>query len=184
MEQNNLIRIRNASENNLKSVSIDIPKNKLILVTGVSGSGKSSLVYDVIYREAENRYLGSFSSYALQWMGKMRRPAVESIRGLQPAIAIDQKSLVRNPRSTAGTITGLYDMLRLLFARLGKIENVHDFKIERSLFSFNSPAGACPVCNGLGVEDCLDPELIVADENKSLRQGCMVITAPNGYIIY
>jgi len=185
MEQNNFIRIGNASENNLKSVSIDIPKNKLILVTGVSGSGKSSLVYDVIYREAENRYLGSFSSYALQWMGKMRRPAVESIRGLQPAIAIDQKSLVRNPRSTAGTITGLYDMLRLLFARLGKTENAHvDFKIERSLFSFNSPAGACPVCNGLGVEDRLDPELIVADKNKSLRQGCMVITAPNGYIIY
>jgi len=183
MVTNKNISIRNASENNLKSVSLEIPQKKLVVVTGVSGSGKSSLVFDVIYREAESRYLGSLSSFARQFLGKMRHPDVEKISGLSPAIAVSQRSVVSNPRSTVGTITGIYDYLRLLFARLGKPEN-SDFKINRSLFSFNSPSGACPVCKGLGVEDKLDPDLIIADPGKSLRQGCMVITAPNGYIIY
>ncbi len=179
------IIIQNASENNLKNISLEIPKNKLVVVTGVSGSGKSSLVYDVIYREAENRYLGTFSSYARQFLGKMKKPDVEKIEGLSPAIAVNQKTVIRNPRSTVGTITGIYDYLRLLFARLGKSEIENPvFKIDKNLFSFNSPAGACPHCNGLGVEDRIDPELIVADKNKSLREGAFVITAPNGYIIY
>lgn len=179
------IRITNASENNLHSVSVDIPRNKLVVVTGISGSGKSSLVFDVIYREAENRYLGSFSSYARQFLGRMKRPDVERVEGLSPAIVVAQKSGGRNARSTVGTITELYDYLRLLYARIGKPGfNSPEIIINRSLFSFNSPAGACPACNGLGVEDRLDPDLLVADETKSLRDRALVITAPNGYIIY
>jgi len=191
------IRITNASENNLHSVSVDIPRNKLVVVTGISGSGKSSLVFDVLYREAENRYLGSFSSYARQFLGRMKRPDVERVEGLSPAIVVDQKSGGRNVRSTVGTITEIYDFLRLLYARIGKpmqgmspLHPSHEGEgpgvrlINRSLFSFNSPEGACPECNGLGVEDRLDPELLVADETKSLRDRALVITVPNGYIIY
>ena len=179
------ISIQNASENNLRNISLEIPKNKLVVVTGVSGSGKSSLVHDVIYRESENRYLGSFSSYARQFMGKMKKPDVEKIEGLSPAITVSQKTLVRNPRSTMGTMTGIYDYLRIIFARLGK-SDLHDvdFEINRNLFSFNSPAGACENCKGLGVEDRLDPALFIADETKTLREGALVITTPSGYIIY
>ncbi len=179
------IRIKNASENNLRSVSLDIPTNKLVVVTGVSGSGKSSLVFDVLYREAENHYLGSFSSHAMQFLGKRKWPDVEKIEGLSPAISVGQKSIQNNPRSTVGTMTEIYDYLRLLFARLGKTDlNDPDLKIDRSLFSFNTGKGACPVCKGLGIEDRLDPELFIADKTKSLREGALVITAPNGYIIY
>jgi excinuclease ABC subunit A len=179
------ISIHNATENNLKSVSLDIPRNQMVVVTGVSGSGKSSLVFDVIYREAENRYLGAFSSNARQFMGKMKRPAVEKITGLSPAIAIGQDPGGTSIRSTVGTMTGIYDLLRLLFARLGTTENGNaSFKINRSLFSFNTVEGACPACKGLGVEDRLDPELLISDPSKTLREGAMVITTPNGYIIY
>jgi excinuclease ABC subunit A len=179
------IKIHNASEHNLRSVSLEFPKNKLIVVTGVSGSGKSSLIFDVLYREAESRYLGSFSSFARQFMGKFKKPDVEKIDGLSPAIALNQRSVVSNPRSTVGTITGIYDSLRLLFARVGRPpDNGEPFAVNRSLFSFNSPEGACPACKGLGVEDFLDPELLIADENRTLREGALVITAPNGYIIY
>jgi excinuclease ABC subunit A len=184
MSNDNII-VHNASENNLRSISLAFPKNKLIAVTGVSGSGKSSLAFDVLYREAEIRYLGSLSSHARQFLGKIRRPHVDKVEGISPAIAVDQRPVVANVRSTVGTITGIYDHLRLLFARLGRTANKEpEFKIERSLFSFNAPAGACPSCRGLGVEDRLDPDLLVADAGKSLRQGCMAITAPNGYIIY
>ncbi len=179
------IKIHNASENNLKSISLEIPKNELVVVSGVSGSGKSSLVFDVIYRAAENRFFSSLSSHARQFLGKMRQPAVEKISGLSPAIAVDQRTVHSNPRSTVGTITGIHDYLRLLFARLGTPYRLMDgIKIDRSLFSFNSVKGACPVCKGLGIVDSLDPELFIADENRSLREGALVITAPNGYIIY
>lgn len=179
------VSITHACEHNLRSASVEFPRNRLIVVTGVSGSGKSSLIFDVLYREAENRYLGSFSSFARQFMGKMRRPDVERIDGISPAVALNQNSVVSNPRSTVGTITGIYDALRLLFARLGKppAENA-PFPINRSLFSFNTPEGACPACKGIGIEDYLDPDLLIADENKTLRQGALAITAPNGYIIY
>jgi excinuclease ABC subunit A len=185
MSSSGFIRIHNASENNLRSVSVEIPRNKLVVVTGVSGSGKSSLVFDVLYREAENHYLGSFSSNALQFLGKRKFPDVEKIEGLSPAISVAQKTVVNNPRSTVGTITEIYDYLRLLFARLGQSDSADpDLIINRSLFSFNTEKGACHVCKGLGIEDSLDPELFVADETKSLRDRALVITAPNGYIIY
>jgi excinuclease ABC subunit A len=179
------IKIIHASEHNLRSVSLEIPKNKLVVVTGVSGSGKSSLVFDVLYREAESCYLGSFSAFARQFMGKLKKPDVEKVEGLSPAIALDQKSVVSNPRSTVGTLTGIYDLLRLLFARAGTIPSgIEPFTVSRSLFSFNSPEGACPACKGLGVEDFLDPELLIADENRTLREGALVITTSSGYIIY
>ena len=193
-----MIRIVSASENNLNSVTLDIPKNKLVVVTGVSGSGKSSLIFDVLYKEAEFRYFGSFSSYARQFLGKMKRPEVERIDGLSPAVAVDQGSVVNNPRSTVGTLSGIYDHLRLLFARTGRAMPSGDlsgqavngqqqgdsFRINRSLFSFNSADGACPICKGLGVEDRLDPSLLIEDDAKSIRQRAMTITTPNGYIMY
>src|SRR5450759_2991769 len=130
------ISVRGAREHNLKNISLEIPRNKLVVITGVSGSGKSSLAFDVLYREAENRYLGSFSSQAMQFLGKRKWPDVEKIEGLLPAISVGQKSVVSNPRSTVGTITEIYDFLRLLYARLGKTDLADsDFKIDRSLFS-------------------------------------------------
>ncbi|MBI5742891.1 MAG: excinuclease ABC subunit UvrA [Candidatus Niyogibacteria bacterium] len=115
----NYINIKGAKVHNLKNVSLSIPKNKLVVITGLSGSGKSSLAYDTIYAEAERRFMESVSSYARQFLGVKDRPDVESITGLSPSIAIDQKSIAKNPRSTVGTITETYDFLRVLFARLG-----------------------------------------------------------------
>lgn len=113
------IKIRGAAEHNLKNIDIDIPRNELVVLTGVSGSGKSSLAFDTIYAEGQRRYMESLSSYARQFLGQMEKPNVESIEGLSPAISIDQKSTNRNPRSTVGTVTEIYDYLRLLYARIG-----------------------------------------------------------------
>ena len=113
------IIIKGAREHNLKSVNIDLPKNKLIVFTGLSGSGKSSLAFDTIYAEGQRRYVESLSSYARQFLGIMKKPDVDLIEGLSPAISIDQKSTSHNPGSTVGTVTEIYDYLRLLFARIG-----------------------------------------------------------------
>ena len=113
------IVIKGARENNLKNIDIELPKNQMIVMTGLSGSGKSSLAFDTIYAEGQRRYVESLSAYARQFLGGSEKPDVDSIEGLSPAISIDQKTTSNNPRSTVGTVTEIYDYLRLLFARIG-----------------------------------------------------------------
>lgn len=123
------IRVRGASQHNLKNINVDIPRDKLVVITGVSGSGKSSLAFDTVYAEGQRRYVESLSTYARQFIGQMDKPEVESIEGLSPAIAIEQRTVSQNPRSTVGTVTEIYDYLRLLFARIG-IPHCHICKKE------------------------------------------------------
>ena len=111
--------VRGAREHNLKNVTLEIPRDKLVVFTGLSGSGKTSLAFDTIYAEGQRRYVESLSSYARMFLGQMEKPDVDSIEGLSPAISIDQKTTARNPRSTVGTVTEIYDYLRLLYARVG-----------------------------------------------------------------
>ena len=122
------IVVQGAREHNLKNIDVTIPRNKLVVVTGVSGSGKSSLALDTIYAEGQRRYVESLSAYARQFLGRMDKPDVDYIGGLSPAISIDQKGVSRNPRSTVGTITEVYDYLRLLYARAGR---PHCYKCSR-----------------------------------------------------
>ena len=119
MRPREYIKVRGANEHNLKNLNLDIPRNELVVFTGLSGSGKSSLAFDTLYAEGQRRYMESLSSYARQFLGQMEKPNVESITGLSPAISIDQKSTNRNPRSTVGTVTEIYDYFRLLYARIG-----------------------------------------------------------------
>ena len=118
-EKKEYIKIKGAREHNLKDVSLNIPRNEFVVLTGLSGSGKSSLAFDTIYAEGQRRYMESLSSYARQFLGQMEKPDVDKIDGLSPAISIDQKSTNRNPRSTVGTVTEIYDYFRLLYARIG-----------------------------------------------------------------
>ena len=121
--------VRGAREHNLKNINLEIPRDKLVVITGLSGSGKSSLAFDTIYAEGQRRYVESLSAYARQFLGLMEKPDVDQIEGLSPAISIDQKGSGRNPRSTVGTVTEVYDYLRLLYARIGQPH--------------------CPTCGGL-----------------------------------
>ena len=114
------LKITGAREHNLKNISLEIPREKLVVITGLSGSGKSSLAFDTIYAEGQRRYVESLSAYARQFLGQLEKPDVDSIEGLSPAISIEQKTTHRNPRSTVGTVTEIYDYLRLIFARIGK----------------------------------------------------------------
>lgn len=116
---NDKIVIKGAKTHNLKNINLEIPRDKLVVVTGLSGSGKSSLAFDTLYAEGQRRYVESLSSYARQFLGLMEKPDVESIEGLSPAISIDQKTTSKNPRSTVGTVTEIYDYIRLLYARIG-----------------------------------------------------------------
>ena len=113
------IEIKGARENNLKGIDVKIPRDKFVVLTGLSGSGKSSLAFETIYAEGQRRYVESLSAYARQFLGQMEKPNVEKIEGLSPAISIDQKTTSKNPRSTVGTVTEIYDYLRLLWARVG-----------------------------------------------------------------
>ena len=113
------ISIQGASEHNLKGIDVDIPRNRLVVITGLSGSGKSSLAFDTIYQEGQRRFMESLSSYARQFLGQMEKPRVDRVDGLSPTLSIDQKTVNRNPRSTVGTITEILDHLRLLMSRLG-----------------------------------------------------------------
>ena len=176
------IEIRHASLHNLQDLRVKIPHNALTVITGVSGSGKSSLAFDTLFREGQRRYLQSLSGYARQFMGKTGHSNA-TISGLLPAIAIDQKTISASPRSTVGTLSEIYDYLRLLFARLGQGDTA-SCPQQQSLFSFNSPKGACPACKGLGVQDRIDPTLLIGDDTKTIRNGAFVMTTPSGYIVY
>ena len=120
MSENKHISIKGARVNNLKNIDVDIPRNKLVVITGLSGSGKSSLAFDTLYAEGQRRYVESLSSYARQFLGRMSKPECDFIKGIPPAIAIEQKVNSRNPRSTVGTSTEIYEYLRLLYARVGR----------------------------------------------------------------
>src|SRR5262245_29238109 len=120
MQNEDQIEVFGAREHNLKNIDISIPKNKLVVITGISGSGKSSLAFDTIYSEGQRRYMETFGAYARQFIGDIERPDVDKITGLSPVISIEQKTTNKNPRSTVGTITEIYDFLRLLFARVGE----------------------------------------------------------------
>src|SRR5665811_1876999 len=120
MQSQNVIRVVGARQHNLKNITVEIPRDKFVVITGLSGSGKSSLAFDTIFAEGQRRYVESLSAYARQFLGQMDKPDVDFIDGLSPAVSIDQKAAGRNPRSTVGTITEVYDYLRLLYARVGK----------------------------------------------------------------
>jgi len=176
------IVIRRAEAHNLTGFDVRIPRRSLTVITGVSGSGKSSLAFDTLFREGQRRFLETLPSFARQFAGGFARPTVRSIEGLGPAVAVGQRSSLANPRSTVGTLTEGWDLLRLLFARLGTAPE--GIRPTRGLFSFNGEEGACPQCQGLGVEDRLDLDLLVADAAKSLREGALRVSTPNGYLMY
>lgn len=163
---NNKIRIIGAKENNLKNISLDIDKHKFNVVTGVSGSGKSSLVFDCIYASAQSAFYETLSTYIVKNLPKINKPNVDNIYNLSPCVLIEQKKLGQNPRSTVGTYTEIFTYLRLLYSRVGY--PIYD----SSYFSFNTPKGACEKCSGLGFE--LKPDLKkLIDFNKSLNEGAI-----------
>src|SRR6056300_677203 len=133
-DEKELLSIRNARTHNLKNIDLDIPRDQLVVLTGLSGSGKSSLAFDTIYAEGQRRYLETFSAYARQFLGGLERPDVDKIDGLSPVIAIEQKTTSRSPRSTVGTITEVYDFLRLLFARAA---DAYSYNTGRKMVSYS-----------------------------------------------
>ena len=205
------IKIVGAREHNLKNINVEVPRDKLTVITGISGSGKSSLAFDTIYAEGQRRYVESLSSFARQFLGNLEKPDVDYIEGLSPSISIDQKTAGMNPRSTVGTMSEIYDYLRLLFTRIGvykcsdcgeilvseeiKVKKKNkfskNFQIQKqkiylcpkckknyppltmSSFSFNSPDGACPDCQGLGRKKEIDPDLVFPNMRLTLAEGAI-----------
>ena len=133
--ESQFITIRGAKEHNLKNLDLKIPRNQFVVITGLSGSGKSSLAFDTIYAEGQRRYIETFSAYARQFLGGMERPDVDKITGLSPVISIEQKTVSRNPRSTVGTITEIYDFMRLLFAR---VSDAHSYVTGEKMVRYTS----------------------------------------------
>jgi excinuclease ABC subunit A len=176
------IVLNNASENNLKGVSLDIPHHQFVVVAGVSGSGKSSLVFDVIAKEGQRRYFETLPTFSSRFIGKLSRPLVEDVSGLSAVISLNQKRVTGSARSTVGTISDIYDYLRLIYARFGHSDR--DIKLSRSLFSFNSEIGQCKSCKGLGLEEEISLDKLVVFPERSLREGALAPTLPNGYIMY
>jgi excinuclease ABC subunit A len=189
------LEVRGARVHNLREVSVRLPHRSLVVFTGLSGSGKSSLAFDTIYAEGQRRHLQSISSFARQFMGELDKPDVDSITGLCPSVALDQRTSSRNPRSTVGTITELYDLLRVLYASVGvghctecgaetprggpcpaghcAGHGAEPAELTARAFSFNLPFGACPQCQGIGSRMEVDPELVVPDESLSLDGGAI-----------
>ncbi|MDO8951626.1 MAG: hypothetical protein Q7U86_03315, partial [Draconibacterium sp.] len=159
------IIIKNAHTNNLKNITVEIPKHKVVAFTGVSGSGKSSLLFDTIYTEAQRQLIETFSTFARKRLPKLSRPDVDDILHLSTAMVIDQKKMGNNLRSTVGTATEVNTYLRLLFSRVGQ-----PFIGPSFLFSFNHPQGMCPHCHGLGKVAKIDLDLFLNLE-KSIREG-------------
>ena len=170
MNRENII-IRNAHTNNLRNIDIEIPKHKLVVFTGVSGSGKSSLLFDTIFTEAQRQLIETFSTFARTRMPKLSRPDVDDILNLSTAIVIDQKRMGNNLRSTVGTATEINTYLRLLYSRLAK-----PFIGPSFYLSFNHPEGMCPYCHGLGKQIKVDLDLFL-DKEKSIKEGA--ITHPH-----
>lgn len=193
--QENSIIIKGAKHHNLKNISLKLPKDKLIVFTGVSGSGKSTLVFDIIYSESQRRFMNGLSSFARSNMEKMEKPKVDYISGLTPSLAIEQKSISNNPRSTVGTLTEISDYMRLLYSRIGirtcpkcgleiktllykkKSEcpncHTHIKPLLSQHFSSNTPQGMCPKCKGLGVTQKVDLDILIEDENASILDGAL-----------
>ncbi len=176
-----MIEIRGARVNNLKNVSLEIPRGKLVVVTGLSGSGKSSLAFDTIYAEGQRRYVESLSAYARQFLGKMRKPECDFIRGLPPAIAIEQKVNTRNPRSTVGTSTEIYDYMRLLFGRVGHTYSpVSGAEVRKhSVADIVDTAGTYPEGTRLAVTAPLRvPRALVRQPPRDSAQGGIFAPVP------
>ena len=200
---NDYISIKGARVHNLKNISVNIPKNKLVVITGLSGSGKSSLAFDTVFAEGQRRFIESMSTFARQFLGVFEKPDVDEIKNLSPALSIDQKTAVVSPRSTVGTMSEMYDYMRLLFTTIGnpycsscsiamnkksshhltkkEFEQINDWKcpkceltfpkISISLFSFNSPTGACRMCHGLGQKSEIDPSSILPNSDLTIEEG-------------
>jgi len=194
--EDNMIIIKGAKHHNLKNISLKLPKNKLIVFTGVSGSGKSTLVFDIIHAESQRRFIKGLSTFAKRSMEKVEKPKVEYISGLNPSLAIEQKSVSNNPRSTVGTLTEISDYLRLLYSRIGirtcencktevktllhqnsksECTNCHNFikPLMSAHFSSNTPHGMCPHCKGLGITQEIDLKLLIGDESLSILDGAI-----------
>jgi excinuclease ABC subunit A len=173
------MRILNAHQNNLKNIDLEIPENQLIVLTGLSGSGKSSLAMGIIANEGYRYFLESIPAYSQQNNQLIPTADVDSISGLLPVIKVEQSRRFQSVNTTFGTLSGLTAVFRILFSRYASEET-----LSKSLFSFNHPKGACAVCSGIGQAEFIDINKLVGDENKTLREGAITTTLPNGYIVY